>query len=130
MMYLFSSVNGNKGSPVLPRLLPSIVMGSLLRRVHFESLRAEKAKNTATIHQLKYCSRSCITENIPLGERSRQNKELGYAWCFIGSRPCPHAIFPVIQSHGTLISIYNDFLDAKKDFIMEILYYITKISIL
>ena len=33
---LFSRVKGHKGSPVLPRLLPSIVMGSLLRRAHFE----------------------------------------------------------------------------------------------
>ena len=46
---LFSRVKGHKGSPVLPRLLPSIVMGSLLRRAHFESLRAAEAKNAATI---------------------------------------------------------------------------------
>ena len=41
---LFSRVKGHKGSPVLPRLLPSIVMGSLLRRAHFESLIAAEAK--------------------------------------------------------------------------------------
>ena len=77
---LFSRVKGHKGSPVLPRLLPSIVMGSLLRRAHFESLRAAEAKNTATINQLKYCSRSCIMGNIVLGVWSR-------------------AIFPVMHSH-------------------------------
>ena len=49
---LLSRVKGHKGSPVLPRLLPSIVMGSLLRRAHFESLRATEAKNSATINQL------------------------------------------------------------------------------
>ena len=49
---LFSRVKGHKGSPVLPWLLPSIVMGSLLRRAHFESLRAAEAKNAATINQL------------------------------------------------------------------------------
>ena len=59
---LFSRVKGHNGSPVLPRLLPSIVMGSLLRRAHFESLRAAEAKNSATINQLKYRSRLCITE--------------------------------------------------------------------
>ena len=73
---LFSRVKGHKGSPVLPRLLPSIVMGSLLRRAHFESLRAAEAKNSATINQLKYRSRSCITENIALGAWSRANKAL------------------------------------------------------
>ena len=50
---LSSRVKGHKGSPVLPRLLPSIVMGSLLQRAHFESLRAAEAKNSATINQLK-----------------------------------------------------------------------------
>ena len=103
---LFSRVKGHKGSPVLPRLLPSIVMGSLLRRAHFESLIAAEAKNSATINQLKYRSRSCITENIALGAWSRANKALGYASCFIGSRPRPRAIFPVMHSHGTLTSIY------------------------
>ena len=58
---LFSRVKGHKGSPVLPRLLPSIIMGSLIRRAHFKSLRAAEAKNVATINQLKYCSRLCIT---------------------------------------------------------------------
>ena len=96
---LFSRVKGHKGSPVLPRLLPSIVMGSLLRRAHFESLRAAEAKNAATINQLKY-SRSCITGNIALGAWSRENKALGCATCFIGSRPRPRAIFPVMHSHG------------------------------
>ena len=104
---LFSRVKGHKGSPVLPRLLPSIVMGSLLRRAHFESLRAAEAKNSATINQLKYRSRSCITENIALGAWSRANKALGCASCFIGSRPRPRAIFPVMHSHGTLTSIYR-----------------------
>ena len=102
---LFSRVKGHKGSPVLPRLLPSIVMGSLLRRAHFESLIAAEAKNSATINQLKYRSRSCITENIALGAWSRANKALGCASCFIGSRPRPRAIFPVMHSHGTLTSI-------------------------
>ena len=46
-------------------------MGSLLRRAHFESLRAAEAKNSATINQLKYRSRSCITANIALGAWSR-----------------------------------------------------------
>ena len=103
---LLSRVKGHKGSPVLPRLLPSIVMGSLLRRAHFESLRAAEAKNAATINQLKYRSRSCITGNIALGAWSRANKALGCASCFIGSRPRPRAIFPVMHSHGTLTSIY------------------------
>ena len=103
---LLSRVKGHKGSPVLPRLLPSIVMGSLLLRAHFESLRAAEAKNSATINQLKYRSRSCITANIALGAWSRANKALGCASCFIGSRPHPRAIFAVMHSHGTLTSIY------------------------
>ena len=73
---LFSRVKGHKGSPVLPRLLPSIVMGSLLRRAHFESLRAAEAKNSATINQLKYRTHSYITENIALGAWSRANNFL------------------------------------------------------
>ena len=103
---LLSRVKGHKGSPVLPRLLPSIVMGSLLQRAHFESLRAAEAKNSATINQLKYRSRSCITANIALGAWSRANKALGCASCFIGSRPRPRAIFAVMHSLGTLTSIY------------------------
>ena len=71
---LLSRVKGHKGSPVLPRLLPSIVMGSLLRRAHFESLRVAEAKNAATINQLKYRSRSCITGNIALGRGLGQIK--------------------------------------------------------
>ena len=71
---LFSRVKGHKGSPVLPRLLPSIVMGSLLRRAHFESLRAAEAKNAATINQLKYRSRPCITGNVALGAWSWETK--------------------------------------------------------
>ena len=107
---LFSRVKGHKGSPVLPRLLPSIVMGSLLRRAHFESLIAAEAKNSATINQLKYRSRSCITENIALGAWSRANKALGCASCFIGSRPRPRAIFPVMHSHGTLtVNLLSEF---------------------
>ena len=105
IQYLFSRVKGHKGSPVLLRLLPTIVMGSLLRRAHFESLRAAEAKNSATINQLKYRSRSCITENIALGAWSRENKALGCASCFIGSRPYPRAIFAVMHSHSTLTSI-------------------------
>ena len=80
-------------------------MGSLLRRAHFESLRAGEAKNSATINQLKYRSRSCITANIALGAWSRANKALGCASCFIGSRPHPRAIFAVMHSHGTLTSM-------------------------
>ena len=106
---LFSRVKGHKGSPVLPpvlpRPLPSNVMGGLLRRAHFESLRAAEAKNTAKINQLKYRSRSCITGNIALGMWSRANKALSCDSCFIGSRPRPRAIFPVMHSHGTLTSI-------------------------
>ena len=49
---LFSRVKGRKGSMVLPRPIASIVGGSLLRRAHFESLRAAEAKNTATINHL------------------------------------------------------------------------------
>ena len=82
---LFSRVKGHKRSPVLPLLIASIVGGSLLRRAHFESLRAAEAKNTATINQLKYRSRSCITGNITLGAWSRASKALGCASCFIGS---------------------------------------------
>ena len=83
---LFSRVKkGHKGSPVLPRLLASIVGGSLLRRAHFESLRMAEAKNATTINQLKYRSRLCISENIALGAWSRANKALGCASCFIGS---------------------------------------------
>ena len=104
---LFFRVKGHKGSPVLPRLLPSIAMGSLLRRAHFESFRAAEAKNAATINQLKYRSRSCITGNIALGAWSRANKALGCTSCFIGSRPRPRAIFPVMHSHGTLTSIHE-----------------------
>ena len=76
---LSSRVKGHKGSPVLPRLLPSIVLGSLLRRAHFESLRGAEAKNSATIN--------------------------GCASCFIASRPHPRAIFAVMHSHDTLTCI-------------------------
>ena len=82
-------------------------MGSLLRRAHFESLRAADAKNSATINQLKYHSRSCITENIAIGAWCRANKAFGCASCFIGSRPHPRAIFAVMHSHGTLTSMYS-----------------------
>ena len=83
---LLSRFKGHKGSPVFPLLLPSIVMGSLLRRAHFESLRAAEAKNAATINQLKYRTRSCITGNIALGAWSGANKALGCASCFIASK--------------------------------------------
>ena len=49
---LFSRVKGRKRSPVLPRLIASIVGGSLLWRAHFESLRVAEAKNAATINRL------------------------------------------------------------------------------
>ena len=49
---LFSRVKGRRGSTVLQRLIASIVGGSLLRRAHFESLRAAEAKNAATINHL------------------------------------------------------------------------------
>ena len=49
---LFSRVKGHKRSPVLPRLIASIVGGSLLWRAHFESLRAAEAKNATTINHL------------------------------------------------------------------------------
>ena len=104
---LYFPVQGHKGSPVLPRLLAGIVRGSLPRRAYFESLRAAEAKNAATINQLKYRSRSCFMENVALGAWSRVNKALGCASCFIGSRPRPRAIFPVIHSHGTLINRLN-----------------------
>ena len=65
---LLSRVKGHKGSPVLPRLLPSIVMGSLLRRAHFESLRAAEAKNNkpvkvpfSLVHYGKYCTRGVVS---------------------------------------------------------------------
>ena len=100
---LFCRVKGHKGSRVLPRLLAGIVRGSLPRRAYFESLRAAEAKNVATIN---YRSRSCIMENIALGAWSQANKALGCTSCFIGSRPRPRAIFPVMHSHGTLTSMY------------------------
>ena len=103
---LFSRVKGHKCSLVLPWLIASIVGGRSLWRADFKSLRAAEAKNVATINQLKYRSRSCITGNIALGAWSRENKTLGCASCFIGSRPRPRAIFPVMHSHGTLTSIY------------------------
>ena len=121
---LFSRVKGHKGSPVLPRLLAGIVRGSLPRRAYFESLIAAEAKNAATINQLKYLSRSCIMENIALGAWSRA---LGCASCFIGSRPRPRAIFPVMHSHGTSIhsNNYNAHLQtihaSKKSYYLHIL---------
>ena len=57
---------------------------------------------------LKYPSHSCITGNIALRAWSRANKSLGCASCFIGARPRPRAIFPVMHSHGTLTSVYRD----------------------
>ena len=70
---LFSRVKGRKGSTVLPRLIASIVGGSLLRRAHFESLRAAEAKNAATINHLTSKRRSVLY--IPLyfpGSKVRQ----------------------------------------------------------
>ena len=121
---LFSRVKGHKGSPVLPRLLAGIVRGSLPRRAYFESLRAAEAKNAATINQLKYRSSSCIIENI-LGAWSRA---LGCASCFIGSRPRPRAIFPVMHSLTltcTQSNNYNAHLQtihaSKKSYYLHIL---------
>ena len=49
--FLFFKVKGKKG--ILPWLITSIVGGSLLRRAHFQSLRAAEAKNTATMKGTK-----------------------------------------------------------------------------
>ena len=98
---LFSFIFQGQRSQALPRLIASMVGGSLLWRAHFESLRAAETKNAATINQLKYRSRSCITGNIALGAWSRANKALRCAPCFIGSQPRPRGIFPVMHSHGT-----------------------------
>ena len=57
---LFSRVKGHKRSPVLPRLIASIVGGSLLWRAHFESLRVAEAKNAATINRLMSKRRSVL----------------------------------------------------------------------
>ena len=63
-------------------------MGSLLRRAHFELLRAAEAKVPfSPVHYGKYCTRGVVS-------------------CFIGSRPHPRAIFAVMHSHGTLTSMY------------------------
>ena len=78
-----TTVKGHKGSPVLPR---SIVMGSLLRRAHLESLRAAEAKNSATINQLKYRSRSlvptppCARNYCVTFELALARKNGGRAW--------------------------------------------------
>ena len=101
---LFSRVKGHKGSPVLPRLLPNIVMGSLLRRAHFESLRAAEAKNSTTINR------------IALGAWSRENKALGCASCFIGSRPHPRAIFAVKPRGPPLPKRAYEISNLPKDF--------------
>ena len=74
----------------------------VMYRYIFESLRAAEAKNAATIN---YRYHSCIMENIVLRAWSRENKALGCASCFIGSRPHPRVIFAVMHSHGTLTSI-------------------------
>ena len=50
--------------------------GQLTSESPFESLRAAEARNSATINQLKYRSRLCITENIALGAWSRTNNRL------------------------------------------------------
>ena len=49
---LFSRVKSHKRSSVFPRLISSIVRGSLLWRAHFELLRVAEAKNAATINRL------------------------------------------------------------------------------
>ena len=80
-------------------------MGSLLRRAHFESLRAAEAKNSATINQLKYRAlRQILHSGRGLGKIKHSAAPRA---CFIGSRPHPRAIFAVMHSHGTLTSIYN-----------------------
>ena len=61
-----------QGSTVLPRLIASIVGGSLLRRAHFESLRAAEAKNAATInHQMSKRQSVLIFHFIFQGQRSQ-----------------------------------------------------------
>ena len=59
-VFLLSRVKGHKRSPVLPRLIASIVGGSLLWRAHFESLRVAEAKNAATINRLMSKRRSVL----------------------------------------------------------------------
>ena len=61
---LLSRVKGRKGSTVLPRLIASIVGGSLLRRAHFESLRAAEAKNAATINHLMSKRQSVLYQTV------------------------------------------------------------------
>ena len=90
---LLSRVKGHKGSPVLPRLLPSIVMGSLLRRAHFESLRAAEAKNSAVLAR-------ALRQILHSGRGLGQITHSAAPPCFIGSRPHPRAIFAVMHSHG------------------------------
>ena len=88
---LFSWVKGHKGSPVLPRLLPCIVMGSLLRRAHFESLRAAEAKNSATINR----SNISIVLAHALRKILHSGRGLGQI------KHCrPRAIFALMHSHG------------------------------
>ena len=88
---LFSRVKGHKGSPVLQWLLASIVRGSLLQRAHSEFISEVLF---SLMHYGKYSNRGVVSA-------------LGCASCFIGSRPRPRAIFPVMHSHGTLTSIRN-----------------------
>ena len=72
---LFSRVKGHKRSPVLPRLIASIVGGSLLWRAYFESLRVAEAKNAATINRLMSKHQKCTLFSIQYfifqGQRSQ-----------------------------------------------------------
>ena len=77
---------------VLPRLIVSIVGGSLLWRAHFESLRVAEAKNAATINRLM----------------SERQSVLYFPYSTLLSRVKGHKGSPVLPqpSHGTLTSIY------------------------
>ena len=72
---LFSRVKGRKGSKVLPRLIASLVGGSLLRRAHFKSLRAAEAKNANTIKSPNVKAPKCTLFSIQYfifqGQRSQ-----------------------------------------------------------
>ena len=82
--------------------------GQLTSESQFQIVESSRSyTNAATINQLKYRSRTCITGNIALRQWSLANKALGCTSCFIASRPHPRAIFYIMHSHGTLTSIKN-----------------------
>ena len=93
-------------------------MGSLLRRAHFESLRAAEAKNSATINQLKYRSRSCITANIAyvliinVAVYKDLNLEFVTKKCFVTRTQCKNTIKSYISHAYCLFyaCIRNDFV--------------------